>query len=296
MDKSLLIIGGSNIDYIATSKDKILSGVSNIGKVNISFGGVARNICENLARLGNKIDFITTIGNDLYGNNLYKQLKDLNVNVIFPKVNLNSSSYLAINDNNHDLALAVCDNEIINYLDKEFLGNYNNLILSHEYIILDANLNSETIDYIFNLYFHKKIIVDAISPTKILKFKKHLSNIYLLKCNKFEARALVNDESSNASLVKKLLEYGVKNVVISFGASDIYYGSKDEIGIIKNELITDFINTTGCGDALTSGIIDHFIVLNQKLKDSIIFGNKLSKITLMSSSSTSKEIAKYAHL
>lgn len=295
MNESLLIIGGSNIDYIATSKDKIQDGVSNIGTISISSGGVARNICENLARLGSKIDFITTIGNDLYGENIKKDLINLSVNVIYPKVNLPTSSYLAINDNNHDLALSICDNRIIDELNSKFLNNYYKFILEHEYIILDANLNEDAIKYIFSNFSDKKIIVDAISPTKVLKFKNYLDKIYLLKCNKFEAKAIINDYKNERDLISKILELGVKNIVVSFGASDIYYGNNSEIGFIKNDLIKDFANTSGCGDALTSGIIDQYIRDNKSLKDSIIFGNILSKVTLMTSSATSKEISKYRH-
>lgn len=295
MNESLLIIGGSNIDYIATSKDKIQDGVSNIGTISISFGGVARNICENLARLGSKIDFITTIGNDLYGENIKKDLINLSVNVIYPKVNLPTSSYLAINDNNHDLALSICDNRIIDELNSKFLNNYYKFILEHEYIVLDANLNEDAIKYIFSNFSDKKIIVDAISPTKVLKFKNYLDKIYLLKCNKFEAKAIINDYKNERDLISKILELGVKNIVVSFGASDIYYGNNSEIGFIKNDLIKDFANTSGCGDALTSGIIDQYIRDNKSLKDSIIFGNILSKVTLMTSSATSKEISKYRH-
>ena len=85
MDKTLLLIGGSNIDYIATSKDKLIKKVSNIGTVSISFGGVMRNIAENLARLGNKIDFLTAIGDDANGKAMRDDLESLGINVIAPK-------------------------------------------------------------------------------------------------------------------------------------------------------------------------------------------------------------------
>ena len=98
MDKTYLLIGGSNVDYIATSRDKLQKRVSNIGEVSISFGGVMRNIAENLARLGNKIEFITAIGDDANGREMRKELIDLGINVITPKTDYPSGSYVAIND------------------------------------------------------------------------------------------------------------------------------------------------------------------------------------------------------
>ena len=78
MSTPLLLIGGSNIDYIGISQNKLISNVSNIGTISISFGGVMRNICENLARLNNNITFITAIGKDTLGQELKKQLIDSN--------------------------------------------------------------------------------------------------------------------------------------------------------------------------------------------------------------------------
>ena len=103
MDKTYLLIGGSNVDYIATSRDKLQKRVSNIGEVSISFGGVMRNIAENLARLGNKIDFITAIGEDANGKEMRNELIKLGINVITPKTDYPSGSYVAINDANHDM-------------------------------------------------------------------------------------------------------------------------------------------------------------------------------------------------
>ena len=172
MDKTYLLIGGSNVDYIATSRDKLQRRVSNIGEISISFGGVMRNIAENLARLGNNIDFITAIGDDANGREMRKELVELGINVITPVTEYPSGSYLAINDSNHDMVDAVCDNRIIRDLNVEFLKKHDELIKSHEYVIMDANVSNETIDYLFKTYPTKKFIVEAISPSKVLKFKE----------------------------------------------------------------------------------------------------------------------------
>ena len=120
MDKTLLLIGGSNIDYIATSKEKLQRRVSNIGEVSVSFGGVMRNIAENLTRLGNKVDFITAIGEDANGKAMKNQLIELGVNVITPKSEYPTGSYVAINDSNHDMVDGICDNRIIKDLNSTF--------------------------------------------------------------------------------------------------------------------------------------------------------------------------------
>ena len=295
MDKTYLLIGGSNVDYIATSRDKLQKRVSNIGEVSISFGGVMRNIAENLARLGNKIDFITAIGEDANGKEMRNELIKLGINVITPKTDYPSGSYVAINDANHDMVDAIRDNRIIRDLNTEFLKSQHDLIASHEYVIMDANISEEAINYLFNTYPSKKFIVEAISPSKVLKFKNYLDKLFLIKCNIHEARMLMGIDLMEKDLVSGLLARGVKNVVVSHGAHDVYFGENyRRVDLVKVNEVKEFENTTGCGDALTSGVIDYFL-RGKKLKEAVAFGNELSRLTLMSKGATSKEIEKYRH-
>lgn len=295
MNNSLLLIGGSNIDFIATSDNKIIKNASNIGAVSISNGGVMRNIAENLARLGNNIDFITAIGNDSLGNSLKQELINLGVKIYTPNTLNSTGSYVAINNCNHDLYASICDNKIIDNISIDYLKTLDYLFQTHEYIAIDTNLYQESIDYIFVTYPDKKYIVDGISPTKVLKIKKHLNKIFLLKCNINEARSLMDIDLLEKDLVSGLLARGTKNVVVSNGSKDIYLGNNDrnKIDIIHVDEIKEFENTTGCGDALISGVIDYYLS-GKKLKESVAFGYELSKITLMSKGATSKEISKFA--
>ena len=96
-------------------------------------------------------------------------------------------------------------------------------------------------------------------------------------------------------LVSGLLARGVKNVVVSHGAHDVYFGENyRRVDLVKVNEVKEFENTTGCGDALTSGVIDYFL-RGKKLKEAVAFGNELSRLTLMSKGATSKEIEKYRH-
>ena len=295
MNNSLLLIGGSNIDFIATCSNKLVKHTSNIGTVSITNGGVMRNIAENLARLGNKVDFITAIGNDPLGVALRQELLDLGINVYTPEITKNTGSYVAINDYNHDLYAGVCDNQIFDDLSIDFLKSHENLIRSHEYIGIDTNLNQETIDFLVNNFPDKKFIVDGISPTKVLKIKNYLDKLFLIKCNIYEARALMGIDLVEKDLVSGLLARGAQNVVVSHGSQDIYFGSNHrKVDLVHVEEVKDFVNTIGCGDALTSGVIDYFLA-GKKLKEAVAFGNELSRVVLMSKGATSKEISKFAN-
>lgn len=289
--EDLLLIGGSNVDYIGRSDTKLIKKVSNIGTITISFGGVIRNTTENLLRIGNKCNLLTAIGDDLYGNKLKEYMISLGVNLICPKTKYPSATYLAINDESNDMALGICDNRIMDDLNSKFIDQNKELILKHKYIIIDSNLSSEVIDYLFDNFKDQKFICEGISPSKVIKYRKHLNEIFLLKCNIHEAQALINIELVERDLVGALLVKGIKNVVVSNRSDDIYYGSNNrDIGMVHVDEIKEFKNTTGCGDALFSGVIDYFIQ-GHNLKESVAFGNKLAAITLNTYQATNEEIS-----
>ena len=53
--ESVICVGGAVVDLVATSSQTFIPGSSNPGQLEISFGGVARNIGEAIARQGAKV-------------------------------------------------------------------------------------------------------------------------------------------------------------------------------------------------------------------------------------------------
>lgn len=289
--EKIVLIGGNTIDYIATSKNKLIKKTSNIGSLSISLGGLMRNICVNLANLGMKCYFFTCIGSDLYGKMMNDDLNKHNIDVLSPKIdNFNNASYICINDSNHDIEDAIIDNEIMKELTFDFLLDNKNVFDKSSYLVMDTNLDEEEIDNIFNEFKDKKIIVEAISRSKVNRIKAHLKDIYLLKCNIFEARTLLNDETSSGEiLLDKFISLGVRNLILSQGGDSILYLENFKKGEVKIEKEESIVNTTGCGDALLAGII-YKIVNNYTFEEAIKFGREMAKLTLHSKAATSEKV------
>ena len=289
----IILIGGSNVDFIATSDSPIIEKTSNIGKISISHGGVMRNVCQNLATLNNECIFFTCLGNDSFGKSIKEELDSLKVTTLFPFTNLPTSKYVVINDSNHDIKEAICDNRVIDELNINFIKKHIEIFNESNYIFLDSNLNEEFIHDLYDLFPNKKICFDAISRQKVRKFKDLLLKTYLIKCNIYEAQELVGENIDNDELLDKFISLGVKSIIISRGSSSILYLDNFQKGEIKIKKVDNFINTTGCGDALFSGIIDK-LCENKSLKESIEFGIKLSLLTLQDEKACSEKIKIYS--
>jgi pseudouridine kinase len=295
MANEILLIGGSNVDYLAESAKKLIRKDSNPGCLRISFGGVGRNIVENLARLGNKVTFITGIGSDAFGKAMVEDLEKRNVKVIYPKQDVSSSSYLAILDATGDMDVAVCDSRAIDNLSFAFVREHKELLEKREYIVAETNLSQQTLKDLICSYPDKKWLIEAVSTSKVKKVKSLLSSIYLLKGNLMEAEEAADFfEDDIEALINVLLKKGVKNVVITQGANSVWYGNEKGIDQVPVIPAAKVVSTNGAGDAMFAGIVDK-INAGKSLREAIEFGMKLSSLKLLSSKAVSEKIDTLAY-
>ncbi|MBO7670342.1 MAG: hypothetical protein J6S60_07095 [Oscillospiraceae bacterium] len=74
-------IGGMNLDVHGISSAPLALRESNQGRLHLSPGGVCRNICENLARLGHTVRLVSAVGNDYYGRALLEECRKARIDV-----------------------------------------------------------------------------------------------------------------------------------------------------------------------------------------------------------------------
>ncbi len=291
----VVLIGASTVDFIAKAKTSFILREKNVGEINLSFGGVMRNIAYSLALLNNKCYFLTVIGEDLYGKNNLEILKKENIEVYYPKTDLKSAIYLCINDSNNDMVCGLTDNSIFTLLNYDLISQNIDVLKNSDYLVIDTNLNEESLNKVFSNIKNKKILVEGISKEKIKRIKPYLKDIYLLKCNNFEVLSLldINEEKEiDEAILDKFLALGINNLVISQGDKDILYLDNKIKKREKVERVDNYINTTGCGDALFAGIIDS-LINNQGLENGVKIGKELAKLTLFSNEAVNIKIKNY---
>ena len=258
------VIGGSNMDIQGAPNNPLVMYDSNPGRVDLSMGGVGRNIAENLSRLSVNTKLISAIGNDLYGNTILSECKNLNIDVedCFISDEYSTSIYVSILNDSKDMQLAISHMEIIEKLDESFIHSKHKSINDSKAIVLDTNLSKETIDFITRNYNHLPIFVDTVSTAKCVKIKDILHRFEGIKLNKYEAETLSNIKIENLDDAKKACDYfiekGVKSVFITLSGDGVYCANNEKSLHIPGIKI-DIVNATGAGDAFMSGIIYGFM-------------------------------------
>ena len=112
--ENVIVVGGSNVDIKGRPSGMLIPYTSNPGRVEVSLGGVSRNIAENLSRLKVKTTLLTAIGNDEYGKIIESWTAETGVNMdhVIRSSEHPTGKFLAILNSKKDLNAAIADMKI----------------------------------------------------------------------------------------------------------------------------------------------------------------------------------------
>ena len=282
----ILVLGASIVDIFGFCGRSYAQRDSIPGHIKISFGGVCRNIAENLVRVGVNTQFISTLGDDENGKSILEHSRKLGYNMensLFLEGE-STPTYLAILNHQGEMESAVVDMESLNKMDEAFVDRKHEVFENAEYTIVDSD-NPILLEYILKKYQGKsKFILDPVSAKKAKKIRHLVKYFHTIKPNRFETEALcgfkieTNDDLRKAG--RFFIEQGVKNVFISLDADGIYYITNEgEEGTLACCDKIDVKNVTGAGDSFVAGI-GYGYMNNLNIKDTLKYSVAMSIITI----------------
>lgn len=259
----IICVGGANVDRKLYAKFELTNETSNPVISSRTIGGVARNIAENLGRLGEQVALISASGNDLEWKEIYDISSPfMNLEHVTQIENSSTGSYTAVLDRNGDLSIAFADMDIFEEITPELLKKNSNILRSAKCIVVDLNCPVESVEFLcsFTTKHNIPLVIIPVSSPKMNRLPKTLSAVSWLIVNKDETETFmnieINDDKDWESAVDKWLELGVKNVIVTNGSKGVFTGTEGgEIRYfpaIEESLVVD---VTGAGDSFCSGVI-----------------------------------------
>ncbi len=165
------VVGAANMDIAGHSRAALLRGDSNPGEIEFSPGGVARNVAENLARLGRpsrRVHLISAVGADDFGRRLITatQASGVDVGLVGVFEDARTATYLALHGPNGDMALAVNDMAILARLSVAHLTPFKAVLENAACTVLDCNLSAEALRWLLEDCDLGPVFVDGVSAAK----------------------------------------------------------------------------------------------------------------------------------
>ena len=252
------VAGGVNIDIGAFPLQKLRTKDSNPGRVRTSLGGVGRNIAHNLRLLGVDVELLTVIGGDESAHSVEESCAKLGIGLshALRESDAQTSSYVYITDERGDMALAVSDMAICEQLTPDYFARNLDVLNSAALVMADTNLPVESLRYLAE-HLTVPLFVDPVSTAKSDKLMELLPRIHTLKPNGPETELLsgmpVVDRNSARRAARKLIDLGVKQVVVSLGKQGFLAAAEDET-VWQPAPEAEVVSTTGAGDALMAAL------------------------------------------
>ncbi|MCA9970125.1 MAG: carbohydrate kinase family protein [Anaerolineales bacterium] len=307
MSKHILIVGATLLDMKGKPTAGLAPGTSNPAEIRFTRGGTARNVAENLARLGADVVLISVVGDDIIGQQLVDRTAEAGVNVehILVARGQSSGSYMALLEDDGSLNVAMDDVRVMTHISPAYLEAREALFRDAQVVMMDGSLLPETMQRVVEMARRHgaRLVADPSSARLAGKLRPYLPFLFLVVPNEAEAAELCEceydgfDPDASLDMARQLVRRGVQNVVITLSDFGLDYATLDETGYIPPSY-SEKVDSTGTGDAVTAATI--FGVLNDlPVMESIRLGAAAASLTLQTAETVVPDLSLdmlYEHL
>jgi pseudouridine kinase len=295
----VLVIGAASIDIVGRLRGELHKETSSQAYIRTAPGGVARNIAENLARLGQPAVLLTAVGSDDNGDYLIEQTARAGVDIgsVVRAKNCPTGAYLGVLNNRGSIAYALDDMRAVASVTPDYLEENAEHFKEASMLFLDANLTKDTLRKAFSLAHKYRLPVGADPTTTALahRLKPYLNRLVMIVPNEAEA-GLLSDmpvepgkRRSSLAAAKQLVSLGVQIAIVTLAQFGVVYATSETSGQIS-AIRTEIVDATGAGDALTAAVI--FAILNDiPLDEAIQLGVSAASLTLRHPGATNPELS-----
>jgi len=280
----IIVIGSSNTDMVVKSKKLPAPGETILGGTfMMNPGGKGANQAVAAARLDGNVTFIAKTGNDLFGEQSIHIFKNEGIDtrfIIRDKKNPSGIALISVDENGENaIVVAPGSNAALSAYDIDDAAYDAD---SSDVFLMQLEIPVSTVEFVAERVSQKGIrVILNPAPARALSGEL-LSCLYLITPNEIEAELLtgikVIDPSSAEKSAEKLVQKGVRNVIITMGAAGAFMLTHDFTGMVP-VVPVKAVDTTAAGDVF-NGALAVAISEGMELKDAVDFANKAASISV----------------
>ena len=290
----ITVIGAANIDITASPIGRYVPCDSNPSRVEISFGGVGRNIAHNLCLMGDEVRLFTVFGDDSIALSLRDDCRRVGMTVdpILEVAGARSNYFICVNDHNGEMQAGAADMELMSHLTPEMVAAHIASINASEAVVADCNISGDVLQYLATsckapLYIDATSAAKAVKINRVLGVNRH--EPLIVKVNHAEAVALSGIKGDVEAMARWFISHGVTRIYITMGARGVYCSDGGH-GILQPSRAVTVVNATGAGDAFMAAVV-HAECGGATMNDACAQGILAAALALQSTTAVNPEIS-----
>ncbi|MHC4694826.1 MAG: ribokinase [Planctomycetota bacterium] len=281
---TIAVVGSSNMDLVVKSERIPVTGETILGGDFIMVpGGKGANQAVAAAKLGARVFFIAKLGDDIFGSQSLNNFEKEGVNTKYVLQTKDAPSGVALimvdDDGNNVIVVAPGANH---KLTPEDVKEAESDIALSGALVAQLEVPIETIEFAAGLA-NKSNVPFILDPAPAQQLSEQLLQMVdVLTPNETEAKILtgieVKDRDSAGAAAQKLLECGVKNVILTMGATGYLTVSDEGTEFVEARKVTA-VDSTAAGDAFT-GSLAVGLAQGQSLSEAALFANDVAAVSV----------------
>ncbi|MBN2050653.1 MAG: carbohydrate kinase family protein [Spirochaetales bacterium] len=290
--ETVTVIGAIHLDIKGVSEGDLLAGTSNPGLIEVSPGGVGRNIAENLSRLGVGVTLLGALGDDSFGRYVEELTKQAGVDISQLQRTAKAATgvYLSLTDHEHRAFCALSDTRTAELVTPAYIRGHESLLAGSAFVILDTNLPEETLEEAARIAERHgvPVVIEPVSVKKAARLKKLKITAACLTPNALEYRSLTGGDPD---IHKPGALPWVKRVYVTLGDQGVLaLGHTLEENRLYASIPTEVTDENGAGDAFTAGLVAG-LVWGYSEEKAVKTGIGAAVVTLRSPRTVSEELS-----
>ncbi len=286
-NRPIMCLGAANLDRKLRSHATLVMGTSNPARQDESYGGVARNIAENLARLAAPVALITAVGDDASGAALLAHAHSTGIDTrgTLRVAGACSGTYTAVLDQQGEMLLALADMALYDQLTPAFMATRQSQRAAAAFTVADLNLAHDTVCVLLADAARDAVPLTlvAVSQPKMANLPQDLRGLRLLILNRGELEtrsgAPLADDAAILKACRALQAQGAQDIIVTCGASGVVYTCEGGIARLDAPK-AHIIDVTGAGDAFAAAVCWSLFQGSEDMNLACRRGLRLSAMTL----------------
>ncbi|MFC6645377.1 ribokinase [Granulicella cerasi] len=264
MKKKIVVVGSLNLDLVANVERMPAEGETMLGQAFATYpGGKGANQAVAAAKLGGEVMMVGRLGNDLFAEELRRELANVGVNArCVENVECASGSAVILVTPQGANSIVVIPGANAT-LRPEDLDDYTDVFRDAGVILSQLEIPLDTVERLGQIAAELNVpfVLDP-APVQALSAAT-LRCVTWLTPNETETQLLLQqlgysvDDSLSEDAVHaaadRLLATGARNVILKLGGRGIYLAGADVAGEFVSPFVVKAVDTTAAGDAFNGG-------------------------------------------